>query len=1073
MTRLTTLRRDQAPPMSILDDTTRLELITLLSPVFAREDGRRELLALALGADSPALRQIVGDEWQSPVEAFVLRLVGALARSGEAAAPALMKLLDFARERVTDDRRPRVAALAAMIPATTPTAAAKPLHLRVFLASPGDVSQERALALQVLGEIPYDPLLSGQATIETVAWDQPGGGTPLLTTMTPQAAMATGLPPPSACDIVVVIVWSRMGTPLPSDQYRKADGTAYLSGTEWEYLDALTAADRCGRPKILVYRRTEKCLLDPDDADFDDRKRQHDQVKAFFATFRKPDGSIRRGVNAYAAPAAFGRDLALHLRSLIRALLQERPAAATRSSPSTPPAPPLWPGSPFPGLRAFTPADAKIFCGRGRETDQLVRRLADGSRFLAVVDASGSGKSSLVAAGLIPRLADNAIEGAKDWLLPRVLPAGAANRCQWSGLRFTPGELGDDPFLALAARLAPLLPDEITPRELAAQLANHPASFVVEAAKILATQPAWANLLIFIDQFEELLTVVAGGRRAPFVELLAAAAEAPRLRLVVTMRADFYPRWLAWPRLPAVLCAEQLPVVAPGLAALFQMITAPAARAGLELDEGLAARILEETGSDSGALALLAFALHELYEARSEAGRLTHAAYDGFGGVRGAISRRAEKTWQALPPAAQALLQPVFADLVEVDERGVATRRRLPRSRLASSKAAERLLNAFIDARLLVSSQNVDGAGAVVEVAHEAMFREWPRLRDWISERADDLRLRREIEQAASGWKAHADAEAYRWSNDRVMREAAPALRRLANTFALGDSERSFLGPIESAEMDAELQNVTTSHAQRAIIGDRLNLLPGGHPRPGIGLKDGIPDIVWCAIPGGEVELELPASDEPDVLGEKLCFAVKPFEMARYPVTVVQWEAFVAAEGGYNARVNAVRGWTPNPQWGLPNYPAVLVNWVEAVAYCEWLSTVLKYEVRLPTEWEWQQAATGGDGHKKYPWGDWQEGRANSLHSRLGRAIAVGLYPDGASAHGVLDLAGNVWDWCLNKSKSPEDPTEDSNTPRVVRGGSWSGGIHRVECTIRSSDHPENRNLRKGFRLLRVSPVPA
>jgi len=367
----------------------------------------------------------------------------------------------------------------------------------------------------------------------------------------------------------------------------------------------------------------------------------------------------------------------------------------------------------------------------------------------------------------------------------------------------------------------------------------------------------------------------------------------------------------------------------------------------------------------------------------------------------------------------------------------------------------------------------VDGAGAVVEVAHEAMFREWPRLRDWISERADDLRLRREIEQAASGWKAHADAEAYRWSNDRVMREAAPALRRLANTFALGDSERSFLGPIESAEMDAELQNVTTSHAQRAIIGDRLNLLPGGHPRPGIGLKDGIPDIVWCAIPGGEVELELPASDEPDVLGEKLCFAVKPFEMARYPVTVVQWEAFVAAEGGYNARVNAVRGWTPNPQWGLPNYPAVLVNWVEAVAYCEWLSTVLKYEVRLPTEWEWQQAATGGDRHKKYPWGEWQEGRANSLHSRLGRAIAVGLYPDGASAHGVLDLAGNVWDWCLNKSKSPEDPTEDSNTPRVVRGGSWSGGIHRVECTIRSSDHPENRNLRKGFRLLRVSPVPA
>ena len=102
--------------------------------------------------------------------------------------PALAKLLDFARERVPNDWRARVAALAAMISATavaTVAISATPLHLRVFLASPGDVSQERALALQVLGEIPYDPLLSGQATIETVAWDQPGGGTPLLATMTP------------------------------------------------------------------------------------------------------------------------------------------------------------------------------------------------------------------------------------------------------------------------------------------------------------------------------------------------------------------------------------------------------------------------------------------------------------------------------------------------------------------------------------------------------------------------------------------------------------------------------------------------------------------------------------------------------------------------------------------------------------------------------------------------------------------------------------------------------------------------------------------------------------------------
>ena len=96
---------------------------------------------------------------------------------------------------------------------------------------------------------------------EIVAWDQPGAGVPMLATLTPQAAIAAGLPRPSQCDVVVAIFWSRMGTPLP-DEYRKPDGTAYLSGTEWEYLDALGASERCGKPAILVYRRTEKCLLD-------------------------------------------------------------------------------------------------------------------------------------------------------------------------------------------------------------------------------------------------------------------------------------------------------------------------------------------------------------------------------------------------------------------------------------------------------------------------------------------------------------------------------------------------------------------------------------------------------------------------------------------------------------------------------------------------------------------------------------------------------------------------------------------------------------------------------------------
>jgi len=202
------------------------------------------------------------------------------------------------------------------------SAKAAPRHLRVFLASPGDVADERALALWVLEKLQYDPLLRGRITIETVAWDKPGAGVPpMLVPMTPQEMIARGLPKPSECDIVIVIFWSRMGTPLSPD-LKKPDGSGYLSGTEWVYLNALEAAEHQGKPEILVYRRTEKIVLDPDDPEFDEKSQQWRLVKQFFQSFENPDGSLRRGYNPYLAPDEFREQLNLHLRTLVRELLE-------------------------------------------------------------------------------------------------------------------------------------------------------------------------------------------------------------------------------------------------------------------------------------------------------------------------------------------------------------------------------------------------------------------------------------------------------------------------------------------------------------------------------------------------------------------------------------------------------------------------------------------------------------------------------------------------------------------------------------------------------------------------------
>ncbi len=157
------------------------------------------------------------------------------------------------------------------------------------------VGDERALAMKVLDNLPDDPAFRDKLTIRVIAWDRPGAGTPMLATMTPQEAINQGLPQPSECDLVIVIFWARMGTPLP-EEYKKSDGSRYLSGTEWEYDDAMQAARhstaRPGRPQVVVYRRMEEPVIGLRDPDRNKKIEQWERVEAFFGAFTNSDGSI-------------------------------------------------------------------------------------------------------------------------------------------------------------------------------------------------------------------------------------------------------------------------------------------------------------------------------------------------------------------------------------------------------------------------------------------------------------------------------------------------------------------------------------------------------------------------------------------------------------------------------------------------------------------------------------------------------------------------------------------------------------------------------------------------------------
>src|SRR4051794_6623687 len=196
-----------------------------------------------------------------------------------------------------------------------------PQHLRVFLASPGDVTHERTLVRELLKEeLPYDPFLRGRVTFDVVSWDDPAALTPMPARLTPQEAVIQFETKPSECDIVVVVLWSRLGTHLDLTTFQRANGEPYLSGTEWEYEDACK-----GKADIFIYRRTEVPNIALNVSDLAEKQRQYQLVGQFCEHIsKKPDGSFRGNITDYATPTAFKERLATDLKFLLRECLGER-----------------------------------------------------------------------------------------------------------------------------------------------------------------------------------------------------------------------------------------------------------------------------------------------------------------------------------------------------------------------------------------------------------------------------------------------------------------------------------------------------------------------------------------------------------------------------------------------------------------------------------------------------------------------------------------------------------------------------------------------------------------------------
>jgi WD40 repeat protein len=425
---------------------------------------------------------------------------------------------------------------------------------------------------------------------------------------------------------------------------------------------------------------------------------------------------------------------------------------------------------PYRGLEAFREEDADLFFGREDDVARLVERLRT-SRFLAVLGPSGSGKSSLVAAGLLPAVRRGALPGGDSWRVLEMAP-------------------GAHPLAALAARLAHL-PGAGSPS--VGDLAADERRLDLAVARALDGRPAPTRALLVVDQLEEAFTLCQDeGERAAFLANLVYAASIPggRTVVVVAMRADFYGRLAEHPEVRALAAAQQVLLGPMDARGLRRAIELPAKRAGLELEPGLTRRILTDVADRPGTLPLMEHLLVEVWQRRR--GRtLTLEAYAASGGVEGALARRANSIYGAMDPERQAVARRVLLRLTQPGEGTEDTRRRATRAELVTRPGEEGEVDAVIaalaDARLVTTGTDEATGEPVVDVTHEALIRGWPELRGWINDDREQLRLHRRLSDAAGEWEAAGRDEG------QLYRGAPLALWDGRDESHLNELERGFL----------------------------------------------------------------------------------------------------------------------------------------------------------------------------------------------------------------------------------------------------------------------------------------
>jgi formylglycine-generating enzyme required for sulfatase activity len=710
--------------------------------------------------------------------------------------------------------------------------------------------------------------------------------------------------------------------------------------------------------------------------------------------------------------------------------------------------------------------------------------------FVALVGASGAGKSSVVRAGLLPRLRK---ETREPWEIVTIIP-------------------GNRPLYNLAAGFMPLLEPEKDENDLLIETGKQANAFldgtlqirdVVE--RILKKQPGTARFLLVVDQWEELYTLAKPESKAKhndkeqpipsentqskrFIDGLLDASEAGALTVVITLRGDFMGKAISYRPLSDRLQNAQINLGPMKPEELQQAIEEPARKVNIGFEPGLVDVMLTDVGDEPGNLPLLEFVLERLWnDEKRRGGMFRHQAYRDMNKLKGALAQKADDLYKNLSEQNRQQLRQILLQLVHTGENADYTRRRASLDDLGTN--ADILINQLTRERLLVSNQDKESGKNTLEVAHEALIRDWPQFQQWLNEDRDFLLWRERLRNAREEWLRSQDSEAL-LDGQRLL-DARRWLKLKQEV--LNEQEQSFIRRSITHLRWAALRTLSLIIVPLVMVVAFFmwSSNNGLSPKSGWGIvlaKAGIltlqPEMVVippdkdcqkqpCEFRMGSTESDLQANknEQPQ---HPVRFS-NPFKISRYEVTFDEYQVFaylIASDDGCMDKhpVEAIN----DNGWGKSTRPAINVSWQDAQCYAQWLSKKTKKNYHLPTEAQWEYAARAGTTSDYY----WGEGEAKDFawftENSDSKTHSVGeLKPN---AFGLYDMSGNVWEWVQdcwheNYDQAPGDgsPWQEQNngdcTRRVQRGGSWYIYQVPLRSALRDGYDPDYRYSTTGFRL--------